>query len=641
MARKKNPKNLEEKRSEPETQDSQDERAIKYVLECKKESLDFYDLKFKQFNYFDRLYQKGAAKTNVPYGRANLELPLAFQQVEPFVDTMMETMIGEAPYIAYSGRNADDDKAAEEITDFTQYQLECGAFVPSMNLYYRNLGKYGTGVVKAVWETDMLEIKTEEEVPLTGIDPSTGVPIQVGTSIKTETKDYKKHDGPVFYNVSLFDFGVPKSATSCDVQKMEWVWHRVYRTYEQLLENPNYNRNKDKLKKMLDDQKRDSADGTYSRKNLTALRDEAKRISQEQKNPSTGGKKYEGKIEVIEWWGNYCFNKDSIEMKPALVAIAFCDNDSICLRLDDNPFKFKFKPFLMSNDYLVEGEPYGYGELHHIKGLIEESTALRNARLDVANISLNRVWLVERQAGVNLRDLYTAPNKIILTNDLNGIRPLDMGQITSSSVQELSRIDFDIQNTTEIVNPRQDVASVGPGFGTTATGVSYLAGKSNRRMLSKARIQEETFFKPLALMMNWYNRDMITDDIYYRVAGQEDKNPYRWLPADAFLTDVDFKPTSNPQKLSIAERKDSMAYLLQVVAQVEGIAPGTNNLPKLMRDVYKLSGFPHPDEYVLDKPTMVLQLPNGQMVDSKGQPIQVQPVDEQGKPLTPEGTPNG
>jgi len=387
----------------------------------------------------------------------------------------------------------------------------------------------------------------------------------------------------------------------------------------------------DKIKELINKSADDDIDSSikYS---------ESARRSPTDPNTDKNSEKYADKIEVLEYWGNFKFQKRG-PTKPALIVIALIENDDttdkLLLRLDTNPLKFQFKPFLISNDYQIEGCPYGYGELDHIKGLIHESTALRNARLDVANLSLNRVWLVERQAGINLRELYTAPNKIILTNDLSGVKPLDLAGVTPSSVNELARIDFDIQNTTEIINPRQDVSNVGAAFGGTATGVNFLSAKTNLRLLNKARLQEELFFKPLAQMLNWYNADLITNTTYYRVRGEDGKNPYNTITPDAFLTPVDFKPTSNPQKLSTAEKKENMAYLLQTVAQIEKVAPGTNDLTELLKIVYKLSGFPHPEKYVKPQQTTILQAPNGQLVDQKGQPINVIPVDEQGQPLPP------
>jgi|GEM_PF-3308348 len=616
-----------------EDQTSKEERACCLVERCRKESLDYYEEKFRQFNYFDRLYIKGAAKSNVPYGRANLELPLAFQQIEPFVSQLTETMIGEAPYISYEGRSQGDSAVAEQISNFTQYQLDTGGFAPAYIQYLRNLGKYGTSVMKAPWETEVIEIENETEVvePVLGadgqpvIDLMTGE-IQTSTRVDTQIEDLVKHDGPRFYNLPIFDFLVPRSAVSSDVQRMDWVIHRLYRTPEEILNNPNYELNRDKIEELLDSDYEDEKEETQ---NAGQVREQAYQDYLEQKN-SKGASKFGGKIEVLEWWGNFRLAKGEFS-KPCLIVIALLEDGPTVLRMGKNPLKFKFKPFVMSNDYPIEGEPYGYGELHHIKGLVEESTALRNARLDVANISLNSPWLVERQAGVNLRELYTAPNHVVLTNDNAGIKRLDMGGVTPSSVQELARIDFDIQNTTEIINPRQDVSSVGAAFGSTATGVNFLGAKANLRLLTKARLQEETFFKPLAMMLNWYNKDLLTEETFYRTYDEE--SPYSHIGPDAFLTEVDFKPTSNPQKLSVGERRDNMSYLLQTVAQIEKVKPGTSRLTKLLKEVYKISGFSHPEEYVNEEQKTVLQLPTGQMIDEQGQPIQVIPVDEGGNPV--------
>jgi len=473
-------------------------------------------------------------------------------------------------------------------------------------------------------------LESEEQIPQIGIDPQTGSPF-VSFITQKKTEEYKKHEGPRFYNRSIFDFFVPRGASSCDVQKMSWVIDRVYRNLEDLLDNPLYARAHDQIKYLLENNEEDhkiTGDGG------TAL-DTPKRTDLSLKNPAKGLSKYKGQVEILEYWGEYRKEKGE-KAEQYIIAVAVVGEEKLLLRFEENPLSFKFKPFIMSNDYAIEGEPYGYGELHHIKGLIQESTALRNARLDVANLSLNRVWLVERQAGVNLRELYTAPNKIILTNDLNGIRPMEMGQVTVSSVNELARIDFDIQNTTEIINPRQDVSNVGAAFGSTATGVNFLVGKSNLRLLTKARLLQEQFFKPLADILNWMNRDLVTDDMYYRLAGEDIKNPYRSVSPDAFLRRVDYKPTSSPDKLKMAEKKDSMAYFLQTLGQVVKVKPNINiNFEELIKDMAKTLGFARPEKYIGPSTTTVVATPQGQLMDTNGQPVNVMQVDESGNPIQP------
>lgn len=614
------------------------EEAVVKCINCfKDESLKYYESKFKRFNYFDRLYIKGASKSNVPWGRANLELPLAFQQIEPFVSQLLETMAGEVPYFAFQGRTPDTDQAAELITDYVSWQVDKAGFIPQFTSYLRNLGKYGSAVMKITWDVDSEDIEEEQENIQMTLDPMTGqlIPSYV---VEKVIKPLIKHDGPTVHNLSIFDVFVPKSATSCDVQKMDWIIHRSYRSPEELLKNPNYNLNRKKLRQMCgEDYKSDTS--------IPGQKENTKEVSLQQKNPE-GFKKFEGQLEILEFWGHWNFDKynlnpkesdkeNEVYSKPALIVVvnSNCEEyGSFLIRYDENPLKFKFKPFIMANDYPVEGEPYGYGELDHIKGLIEESTALRNARLDVANLSLNRTWIIERTAGINLRDVYSAPNHIIQTNDKDGIRALDMKEVTPSSVQELAKIDFDIQNTTEVINPRQDVGSIGAGFGQTATGVGYLANKTNLRMLTKARLLEETFFEPLALMFLWYDKDYIASDTYFRTGGEQ--NPLAMISPDILASEVDYKPISNPQKLTMAQRRDNMSYLLQVVAQVEKVAPGTNNLQEILKEVYRISGFAQPEKYVKPQVTTVMQTPQG-LIDSKGQPVQVIPSEE----LDPSGLP--
>ena len=128
-----------------------DEECIAYIDDLLQDSETFYRPLRKKWNSFEYLYVKGGAKRNTPRGRANLELPIAFQQIEPFVDHLSELMFGETPYIKYSARNKATMESAEDITNFTQWQLEIGDFYPEWRGFARNLGKLGNAVMKIAW----------------------------------------------------------------------------------------------------------------------------------------------------------------------------------------------------------------------------------------------------------------------------------------------------------------------------------------------------------------------------------------------------------------------------------------------------------------------------------------------------------
>lgn len=605
-----------------------EEKIVEMVLENKRESLEFYKEKFANFNYYDRLYIRGASQKNTPKGRANLELPTVFQQIEPFVAQMTEGLVSESPYIRFDGRTEADEGPAQQITDFTQYQLDEGGFLESWCTWIRSLGKYGTATMKVLWDTEtQTRVRRQNQPKVVGINPETGEPLVEMEEIQYE-EEVKTFDGLRFVAVSIFDFFVPPSATGPRTENLDWCIHRTYRDIDQLLLNDNYI-NKDKLKKI-------AANYKDSVPSLTA-EDQAKKTNLEQRNES-GLDKFKGKCEVLEWWGYHKF-KENEEAKPALIVVASPEGcEPVLLRFEENPFDNKFMPFITANDYPREGEFYGYGEIDHIKGLVQEGTALRNARLDATNMSLNHMWIVQRSAGINIRNLYSAPNHVILTDEMDGIREINPSGATTSSVEELGRIDFDIQNTTEIINPRQDVSNVGAAFGGTATGVNFLQAKTNLRMLLKTRLLEHTFFKPLARMIQMYNSEMIQDPMYYRVYDAESENPYRSsaiLPG-AFTSEVDYIPKSNPEKMSKDEKKANLEYLLQTIAQVEGVAPGTIAFKELMPEVFKIAGFPHSRKYMLPEQTQLMQTPDGQLIDKFGKPVQVVPVDEKGQPLPPE-----
>ena len=598
---------------------------IDYVADLLQDSETFYRPLRRKWNVFEYLYTKGASKKNTPRGRANLELPIAFQQIEPFVDHLSELMFGETPYIAYSPRTKGEEvvESAADVSNFTQWQLEVGDFYPEMRKYFRNLGKLGNSVMKIIWEEDTIE---------RDLDPDELEFDEGNPEPKSLTSDDVMFDGPRFYNLSLFEFMVPKGSVDCDIQRMQWVAHEVYRDPDDLLDNENYWRGHSKIKKLIG--KKDP-NTPISEEPVPANKPESNHSKEAAlalySNQSKQQQKNQGKWRVVEWWGRYNLGKGYKE--PVLIVIAYpSELEPILLRKDPNPFKYKFKPFVMSYDYPIDGETYGYGELNHIKGLISESTALRNARLDRTNMSLNSMWLVERQSGINTRELYTSPDKVVLCDDLNGIQKFENTGPNPASVEEVGSIDYDIQNTTQILNPRQDVSNVGAAFGRTATGINYLASSTGLRISAKAKLLQYTFIRPLARILLWYNRQFLgdgsKDQLEYRVTGDE-VNPFSTLDSLAFKSDIDFIPESTPIRKTIAEQAESLNYMLQVVGQIEKVKPGTFDIKKLGTKAFELKGFSRPAEYVLPEgPTIVVQTEDGQLVDEKGQPVQVVPISQ-------------
>lgn len=601
--------------------DQNEDRLIKMVFNDKNDSSDFYKEEFKKFNQYEKLYKEGAKKTNVPWGRSNLKVPLGFQQVEAYVSNMLEIQLGDAPYISYEGRYEEDKETGEVVTEHAQFQLEEGDFSSAHQTFLRDQAKMGTSVLKVPWELKVKSIEEEvieiQQVP-SGVD-ELGNPLFEEIEVQaTKIEEIKEKDGPGFHKVSIYDFFVPKSAVDTNIQDLEWCIHRTYRSIDELVANPNY-KNTEKLKAL-------QKDDNYSNKPQL---DSEKQTSLDINSNSKGDQKFCGKVEVLEWWGEARLTKDGPKV-PALIVVGIADEDIILLRKDENPFKFKFKPFVASNYIPRDDSFYGYSVFDQIDGLIEEATALRNARLDSVNMSLHNMWLVERQAGVNLRELYFAPNKIVLTDDNAGIREVRASGPTAGSYQEIARLDFDVQQTTDIQSPSQAGTNLGGAFSDTATGVNFVAQKSNLRMKALARWMEQTYFKPLAKILLWHNKEFITDETFFKFREDSD-NPYRMIGPEDLLREFDFKPVSNPSKLSLVDKRANLEYLLQVIAQIQKTRPDIQiDVEFILKEFMKYLGLNVPKTIVQTGPTTIAQMPDGSIVDQKGQPVQVVRVDENG-----------
>ena len=105
-------------------------------------------------------------------------------------------------------------------------------------------------------------------------------------------------------------------------------------------------------------------------------------------------------IELHEYWGLFDLKGDG-NLQECVLTVA---NNKVCIRAELNPLDKRFKPFVAAVDYPVEGEFYGLGELEPIWSLLKEATALRNARLDNVNQATNRMWIVDRASGINVRN---------------------------------------------------------------------------------------------------------------------------------------------------------------------------------------------------------------------------------------------
>jgi len=283
------------------------------------------------------------------------------------------------------------------------------------------------------------------------------------------------------------------------------------------------------------------------------------------------GMKDKGRIEVWEYWGLWDPKGDG-NFKEYIITVA---NGDVVISIEENFYDYKFKPFVACPNFIRENEFYGVPELLAVRSLIKEANTLRNARLDNINISVNPMWVVDRAAGVNSKSLYSRPNGIVWTNDINGIQPLRPQDPSIGSQNEMQFIQQDIQNATALVNSAPAVNQLGKQFGRSATGVNFIQSFSSSRLGLKARMLSELFYKRMAWIMLMTNRQFVTEEKWVRVSDPNAQNPFETLPPDAFFRKFDFVVKTNLDTGGPEQQLQKMQAVAQIAQVFENSQPGT------------------------------------------------------------------
>lgn len=560
-------------------------RAESHVMDWFQNAEAFCRPYFEKFNMLFNVYLSKQSKyQNVPKSRrSDLKPPYAFQQVETMKPQILETIFSEQPYLQLVGREPSDMESAETYSEYISQQLDEADMYTKFEHLEGHCLIYGTCVAKIPWLYETENLKRRAKI----YDEELGI-----YNYKTIEEEVVTYDNIDIQPIPITDFFPDWRATDSNVQKFDCA-HRMYKSFWDLKSN----------EKKKDDYGED--DGVYI--NLSKL-EEA--ILDCDKDPATkatvdgftemkaealdqtSNLKGLDKITVIEWWGMFS-EKPGQEPEPYVISIAI--DYGIVIRCEANPIPGKLKPFIASPDYRVIGEFYGQGEVEICLSLIQEATALRNARLDQTNLALNGMYIVDRTAGINNRSLYSNPGGIIWANDINGIREMPRPDATNASYKEIGHIEYDIQNTTANISASQGSANIGRAFGKTATGVEYFKKFTSDRLATKIKLQEDYLLKPLLNLIVHYNREFVDDDKVVRVTGKP--GSFSSLNLEDFHRQYDYKRIAISDKIMKAEQQNNLSMVFQTLMPFIQEFPDRFNINNLLGDFLKAFNFKDVNRY--------------------------------------------
>lgn len=491
--------------------------------------------------------------------RANLKLPFGFTIIETQLPQLVDIFLRNERYLKFEGRTQDDFDWEELLTDFHQRQFDEMAFPTKFIQFCKGMLLDGTAVAKVPYRYQEVRVKRK----VTEFDPIFGE-----TEVEQEVAE-PIFDQPDFQPISLVDFFPDWSVKSPgDIANMRGCVHRTYKTFNELKQlerrgGSGIYKNLDEVKMSMKQRSSAMADPHFM--------DEKNKLRSERMQDNRRGIKDGDKIEIWEYWGLWDPKGDG-KFQQYIITLAHGD---VVIRADRNFYNYKFKPFVASVNYPRDGEFYGIPELLAVRSLIKEANQLRNARLDNVNLSVNPMWLVDRAAGVPVKSLFSRPNGIVLTDDMNGIKPLQVQDPSIGSLRESQDIQQDIQTASASIGSAPQLSQLGKTFGRSATGVEFINNIASSRIGLKARLLSNLVFRPMGWMMFMTNRQFVSDDQWVRSTDPNEPNPFKLLPPDAFFRQYDFKIQTDIETGGPEAEFQKLNMFTQLASVAEQSQPGT------------------------------------------------------------------
>lgn len=519
------------------------------------------------------LYECWKVESKSLIQRANIKLPYGYTIIEQQIPQIIEGLLHERPLIDLQGEQPGDVAWEDEITDFMDCQLE--DMKPTMKLasYVKSMKLDGTAFAKVPYKYKEQVVKKRKQVqdPLTGlsyIDKSPGIEVLA--------------DGPDFEPIPFIDaYPDWRVKVPGDIDSMRGFVHRTWRTLAELKSN--------KKRKAKDGTSRgiyDNFDELERSVRIKGAGDGAawrdpyysddQRARLDRLNDNKLGIKEADQIEVWEYWGQFDVSGEG-DFQEYIITIA---NGDVVIRCDDNFYDYKIKPFVATPNVIRDNEFYGIPELLAVKGLIKESNTIRNSILDQVNIGINQMFLVDRNAGINGKSLFSRPGGIVWANDISGMREIKQPEIPATALRTSQDIQGDIQQAVGQGNGPGNPSTFNTALARSATGAQYLQSFSASRAGLSLRILGETLVKPMYKIMFFTNRQFVTDDQYLRISDpnkQTPGNPFTLLPIDAFTFNYQFKLSTKLESGGAEGDLQKIQQLMQMLQVAEGTQPGITN----------------------------------------------------------------
>ena len=312
-------------------------------------------------------------------------------------------------------------------------------FVPTENPLGPQINTFGP---------QMLPSGTSNATPYT-LQPYQLEPMRVYENVRGEER-IKVYSGPLVEVIPPEDFFIDPEAR--DINEARFVIHRVKRTVTYLKQKERegiYSNISKVIEGNTNSRAYSDEDDSETAMRATNSNDYSYYTSRNDLQ------KARRKINVWEWWGLLDVNDTGIA-EPYLVVVA----NGVVIRMEKNPYAHGEPPFEVMRPILDIFTINGISIVDLVGEYQKIKTALMRQTLDNISFQNNQMWLVDENAGVDLNGLaHPRPCKIILTNNLNGVKQITPAPLEGSVFNVMEFIQSQLEQRTGITRYNQGLSA--------------------------------------------------------------------------------------------------------------------------------------------------------------------------------------
>lgn len=553
------------------------------------------------------------------FTRARVFVPVAFQIIESAVPKIVNIILGQAPFFEVHPENDSDDPnsdnwtIAKTVQRILDYQLRMASFFTKFVDFTKQLLMYGTSYFLVYWKVrrDWVIERTprrEQQTILGNV---------IGDKLMWDTKRVYKvvERRPEVEVMDIADVYPDPEARNEDEGSGIFTVTRMPKA--EVLEMcggqfPAYANGK---------KVEESSPAKGTNQQLPLVKIERRAYRGQPTNPPS--QQDDGMVELITFWGRRDLDGDGIR-EEVMIVIA---NRQVIVKAGPNPFEHGKRPVIRATLFPVPLEWYGVGLIEPVMPLISEMNTLRNQQIDVNNLIINRMWKVSSLADIDIDTLISVPNGILLTDQMDGLMPLEQQELPQATYAMLGTIQQDIDNTSV---PRSAQGTPESGaLGRTARGAQLIIGQALEKFGMAAKLIEMGTVHRLLEMIHQLNLQFIDDDSVWSPSDYYASVYDEKVPTEALRAKIKFKMLGVSDTITKEAKLNQMMAIGNFAKNIPGV-----DMIGMLRTMWSLMDIPeHADKIFQPAPFPTTVVNQMQQTGPDGGPVSAQ-VQQNGAQVT-------